>query len=287
MTTIGVMVNTTRLREHREMAAPARAALDALMEQADTLWVNEEAARMLEVARLGRPEEDLAQRADLLIVFGGDGTILRAARLAAARGTPILGVNMGGIEDTYDTDLVDKRLLEGLLTRQARGVAERLRKARLSGRTVSIKVRLHDFTTLSRSSSLPEPTDSAGVVARVVRSLLAELAAGVETGPALRAGVRLLGVGVSGLADWVQEDLFGTDTDSEEDVEVELPAPPRRLWPPGADVVHDEMGPGWVWGSGSGVVTVRFETAHTPPGPVRTFAADDPELSPADPAPLP
>jgi NAD+ kinase len=96
VTAIGVMVNTTRLREHREMAAPARAALDALLRQADTVWVNDEAARMLDVARLGHPEEDLAQRADLLVVFGGDGTILRAARLAAARGTPILGVNMGG-----------------------------------------------------------------------------------------------------------------------------------------------------------------------------------------------
>ena len=96
MTTVGVLVNTTRLREHREMAVPARAALDALLPQAGTVWVNEEAARMLDVARLGRPEEDVAGRADLLVVFGGDGTILRAARLAAGRGVPILGVNMGG-----------------------------------------------------------------------------------------------------------------------------------------------------------------------------------------------
>jgi DNA polymerase-4 len=84
-------------------------------------------------------------------------------------------------------------------------------------------------------------------------------------------------VGVSGLADWVQEDLFG-ETADEEEVEVVLPEPPRRTWPPGADVVHDDLGPGWVWGSGAGVVTVRFETAETPPGPVRSFRADDPAL---------
>ena len=91
--------------------------------------------------------------------------------------------------------------MEGLLTRQAGEVAGRLRKHGLSGRTVTIKVRLHDFTTLSRSTTLPSPTDSAGTIARLARALLADL----DTS----GGVRLLGVGVSGLADWIQEDLFG------------------------------------------------------------------------------
>jgi DNA polymerase IV len=174
------------------------------------------------------------------------------------------------VEGTYDTDLTDRRLMEGLLTRQAREVGARMRRNGHSGRTVSIKVRLHDFTTLSRSSTLSSPTDEAATIARVARALLADLD---TTG-----GVRLLGVGVSGLADWVQEDLFGESAAEEDEVAVVLPEPPRRAWPPGADVVHDEMGPGWVWGSGSGVVTVRFETAHTPPGPVRSYRTDDPAL---------
>jgi DNA polymerase-4 len=62
---------------------------------------------------------------------------------------------------------------------------------------------------------------------------------------------------------------------------------------PGQDVEHAEMGPGWVWGAGLGRVTVRFETADTGPGPIRTFRSDDPELSrrrtalgpPGEPAP--
>jgi DNA polymerase-4 len=41
------------------------------------------------------------------------------------------------------------------------------------------------------------------------------------------------------------------------------------------------MGAGWVWGSGRGVVTVRFETADSPPGPVRSYPVDDPALAPA------
>ena len=174
------------------------------------------------------------------------------------------------VEGTYDSDLTDRSLMAGLLSRQAGEVGARLRKHGLSGRTVSIKVRLHDFTTLSRSSTLGSPTDSTATIARLARQLLEDL----DTS----GGVRLLGVGVSGLADWVQEDLFGSEETTEQSSPA-LPEPPRRAWSPGMDVLHEEMGRGWVWGSGSGVVTVRYETAETPPGPVRSHAADDPALS--------
>jgi DNA polymerase-4 len=176
------------------------------------------------------------------------------------------------VEGTYDHDLTDRSLMEHLLTRQAGDVARRLRKAGLSGRTITIKVRMHDFTTVSRSNTLASPTDTASTIARLARGLLADL----DTS----GGVRLLGVGVSGLADWVQEDLFGETAEEEEELpEVEVPHHSRRAWAPGMDVVHTEMGQGWVWGSGRGVVTVRFETAATPAGPVRSYAEDDPELS--------
>ncbi len=177
------------------------------------------------------------------------------------------------VEGTYDHDLTDRTLMEGLLTRQAGEVAARLRKSGLSGRTVTIKVRLHDFTTLNRSTTLPAPTDTAATIARLARTLLADL----DTS----GGVRLLGVGVSGLADWIQEDLFGETAEEEDELPpVEIPHHSRRTWAPGMDVVHDELGRGWVWGSGRGVVTVRFETAETPSGPVRSYAEDDPALHP-------
>jgi len=181
------------------------------------------------------------------------------------------------VESTYDVDLTDRALMESLVTRQAREVADRLRKHGLSGRTVTLKVRLHDFTTISRATTQPSPTDHAATIARLARSLLGELMEGGQT----VGGVRLLGVGVSGLADWIQEDLFGEGYDElpEEAPEVEVPLRQRPTWAPGLDVVHTEHGRGWVWGSGRGVVTVRFETAETDPGPVRSFSADDPLLS--------
>ena len=86
-----------------------------------------------------------------------------------------------------------------------------------------------------------------------------------------------------GLADWIQEDLFGeTEEEAEPDVpEIEVTrSRDKPGWSPGMDVVHDELGRGWVWGAGRGVVTVRFETAETPAGPVRSYAADDPALQP-------
>ena len=180
------------------------------------------------------------------------------------------------VEGTYEHDLTDRVLMAGLLRRQAEEVARRLRKSGLSGRTVTIKVRRYDFTTVNRSTTLSSPTDDGALVARLAVGLLEDL----ET----TGGVRLLGVGVSGLADWVQDELFTeADTGAEESEEAaavidEAGARYRAGWAPGMDVVHDEHGPGWVWGSGKGVVTVRFETAETGPGPVRSFAVDDPAL---------
>jgi DNA polymerase-4 len=185
------------------------------------------------------------------------------------------------LEDTFDTDLVNPALLKAIVERHASRVSERLRAHRLSGRTVTVKVRLHDFTTHTRSSTLRGPTDDARVIARLARSLVTD----VDTS----GGVRLLGVGVSGLADWIQEDLFA---DSEEvgaieDVsaaaaEIDRRGPPRS-WLPGVDVEHSSLGRGWVWGSGRGRITVRFETAETGPGPIHTLPIDDPDLRPASP----
>ena len=187
------------------------------------------------------------------------------------------------VEDTYDVDHVDRRLLDALVERQATKVTERLRKARSSGRTVTLKVRLHDFSTHTRSATLPGPTDDARTISRVARTLLAEL----DTS----GGVRLLGVGVSALADWIQDDLFSDseaidqETTEPEDVVALARLGERRYWLPGLDVVHAEHGQGWVWGSGRGVVTVRFETAETGPGRVLSFAADDPALTQLRPPP--
>ncbi|MFC1420964.1 DNA polymerase IV [Streptacidiphilus cavernicola] len=104
------------------------------------------------------------------------------------------------VEDTFEVDLADRERIRAELDRLAERCVRRLRAAGRSGRTVVIKVRRFDFSTLTRSETLPAPTDDPLVIASMARRLLEQ----VE----LTGGVRLLGVGVSGLADFTQEDLF-------------------------------------------------------------------------------
>ncbi|MGW6021404.1 DNA polymerase IV [Streptomyces sp. NPDC055099] len=214
------------------------------------------------------------------------------------------------VEDTYDVDIHDRVRVRGEVARLAERCVERLRAAGHSGRTIVLKVRRFDFSTLTRSETLRGPTDDHGVV----REAAARLLESVDT----TGGVRLLGVGVTGLADYTQEDLFAqaqaqaeaearaeateapeTQQETEEErggeavaqpmaeAGVEPAVPAERRWAAGHDVRHAEYGYGWVQGSGLGRVTVRFETPEsTMPGRVRTFRTDDPALEPAEPLPL-
>ncbi|MEU3892160.1 DNA polymerase IV [Streptomyces sp. NPDC029041] len=193
------------------------------------------------------------------------------------------------VEDTYDVDIHDRTRVAMEVQRLAERCVRRLRGAGLSGRTIVLKVRRYDFSTLTRSETLRGPTDDPAVV----REAAARLLDSVDT----TGGVRLLGVGVSGLADYTQEDLFaqaaGERAVAESPVEERAVAPAEeqpplaeRRWPAGHDVRHAEFGHGWVQGSGLGRVTVRFETPASEPGRVRTFRVDDPDLEAADPLPL-
>ncbi|MGX1268646.1 DNA polymerase IV [Streptomyces phaeoluteigriseus] len=191
------------------------------------------------------------------------------------------------VEDTYDVDIHDRLRVELEVRRLADRCVRRLREAGLSGRTIVLKVRRYDFSTLTRSETLRGPTDDLAVV----REAAARLLDSVDT----TGGVRLLGVGVSGLADFTQEDLFaqaaeeradGPEDDAVEEPAVAEAAPAEHRWRPGLDVRHAELGHGWVQGSGLGRVTVRFETPLSEVGRVRTFRIDDPALEPADPLPL-
>jgi len=98
-----------------------------------------------------------------------------------------------GAEETFARDVDDPRVVRRELLRLSDRTAARLRATGQVGRTVSIKVRFADFTTITRAKTLREPTDVARVVYDTALTLYQAL--GLE-----RARIRLVGVRVEGLA---------------------------------------------------------------------------------------
>ena len=97
-----------------------------------------------------------------------------------------------GHEETFEHDLDDdETILRELLALSGR-VAARLRADGYQARTVTMKVRLATFTTLTRSKTLPDATDVGAELYQVVAGLHRSL-------PGERRRVRLLGVQASGL----------------------------------------------------------------------------------------
>jgi DNA polymerase-4 len=113
----------------------------------------------------------------------------RARFEASARLTPVRTAHSESRETTFDYDIADAHRLEEILADLAGQLCERLAKQDRRGRNVAIKVRLSDFTTVTRARMVAEATNDPAVVAAVALELLREYA------PA--RPVRLLGVRVA------------------------------------------------------------------------------------------
>jgi DNA polymerase-4 len=81
-----------------------------------------------------------------------------------------------GHEETFATDVTDTTLLHSELLRLSDRVARRLREGGFEAATVAVKVRFDDFTTLTRSRTLPEPTDVGQRLGDAARDLFDALA---------------------------------------------------------------------------------------------------------------
>ena len=92
-----------------------------------------------------------------------------------------------GKEETFFEHVADRGKLEKILLAQAHATARRLRRARLTARTVAIKVRFADFTTITRSTTFARPTDLAADLYAGAKHLFDSIAVSDE-------GLRLLGL---------------------------------------------------------------------------------------------
>ena len=112
-------------------------------------------------------------------------------------------------EQTYALDLIEMETIRAEIDRMARASADWLRRAGIRARTVTVKVRYDDFTTVTRSDTERPATDDADVIARRAQKLTDRTDAGTRP-------VRLLGVGVHG--------LVGADVDND-------PGETDHAWP--------------------------------------------------------
>ncbi len=132
-------------------------------------------------------------------------------------------------ETTFARDVTDARTLQTTLRRLAENVARSMRRKGYTGRTVKLKLRLSDFTTLTRQSTLPRPTDDERHIERAALTLFQKL---------WRPGqpVRLVGVGVSNLQKGaVQLSLWEEDDDRFRHLQQAMDALREKY---GDDVIH-------------------------------------------------
>lgn len=114
-----------------------------------------------------------------------------------------------GHEETFFDDLFTHERLHVELVRMGDAVATRLRRDGRTGRTVTVKVRFGDFTTITRSATADRPLDSGPTIVRASADLLERID--------VSAGVRLLGVSLSNLIEAPPEQLR-LDVDAGTDV---------------------------------------------------------------------
>lgn len=81
------------------------------------IFIEDDVASILKIK--GYPRQEIPSKAEIIMVFGGDGTLLSVARLVGKRGVPILGVNLGGLGFITEIvlnevckEIIDKILME-------------------------------------------------------------------------------------------------------------------------------------------------------------------------------
>jgi DNA polymerase IV len=157
-------------------------------------------ARLTEVGL--RTIGDLARRPEAVLVrqFGSLGQDLARRARGIDERAVITTHELKSIsqETTFARDVSDRDILQRTLRTQSEQVGRRLRRHGLGGTTVKLKLRLPDFTTQSRQTTLSQPTDQDDEIYRNALALF-------ERNWRLGQPVRLLGVGVSGLGPVVRQ----------------------------------------------------------------------------------
>jgi DNA polymerase-4 len=110
-------------------------------------------------------------------------------------------------ETTFPVDVSDREILAAWLLELSDQLGSRLRRSHLAGRTLQLKIRFHDFRTLTRAATFAEPTNGTQAIADAALALYRDKIASNHP------PVRLLGVGISRFDDRTthQQSLFAEE----------------------------------------------------------------------------
>jgi len=130
-----------------------------------------------------------------------------------------------GHEVTFETDVVDPQIVRREILRLSGMVAQRLRRAQLTGRTVVLKLRFGDFSTITRSRTLPDATD----LGRRIYDEVCEIYDAVANTSDRDMQIRLVGVRVEQLGEAGGQQALWDDNDDWSDVEDVMDAVSARF----------------------------------------------------------
>ena len=132
-------------------------------------------------------------------------------------------------EITFSRDVRDDKVLQKRLQEMSAEVGRQLRKNNLAGKTIKLKIRWPDFTTLTRQTTLNHPTDQDEEIAEVALELLKSVRKPNQY-------VRLIGVGVSGLGAPIRQlGLWDVDSEKSRKLQEAVDTLQERF---GKDVIH-------------------------------------------------
>ena len=130
-----------------------------------------------------------------------------------------------GHEVTFETDVVDPQVVRREILRLSGMVAQRLRRAQLTGRTVVLKLRFHDFSTITRSRTLADATD----IGRRIYDEVSEIYEAVANTTDRDLRIRLVGVRVEQLGEAGGQQALWDDNDDWSEVEDVMDAVSARF----------------------------------------------------------
>ena len=137
-------------------------------------------------------------------------------------------------ENTLHKDTLDKALLKKWVMRHAERIGQNQRKHGLKGRTITLKLKYADFQSLTRSRTLPEPTNTTDIIFQVASELLDAVD--------LIKPVRLIGVGLSNYDNGGAEQLNMLDQMQHHCTAVPRATPKQQQLDKALDAVRNKFG---------------------------------------------